>query len=244
MMRLFLAECRKVRWPLIALLIFMDITASFVLAGKSVKAYTDYFLPDWNTLYFQAVMFHGLFFLPLQAGIFAAFICFYEHKNGAWKQLLTRPFPRWKIFISKFLMLMVLLAVVQILFLAAYLLTGVLMHVEGEIPWNKILTGIIGGWLACCPLAMLQTGLAIGFKSFGMALLLNVSMVIPNIVITGLPSFLGAWEPFAAPYYAMFPQGISMSPRMEPISFIVILIVTFVIYFIAGLRSFVRRDWM
>ncbi|AOT72604.1 ABC transporter permease [Geosporobacter ferrireducens] len=242
--KLFVSECKKVRWLLVFLLIFMDIAASFVLAAGNVKSLTNYFAPNWNTLYFQAVSFHGMFFLPLFAGIFAAFLCFYEHKNGAWKQLLTLPFPRWKIYLSKFLVLIFLLAIVQIMFLAGYLITGNLIHVEGLIPWKTVLTGIVGGWFACLPLAMLQLGLSTRFKSFGTALLFSISMVIPNIVITGFNSYIGAWFPFAPPYYAMFPQGLNLSPRLEPIPFILILTVTFIIYFITGFRSFVRKDWM
>ncbi|MDU7476299.1 MAG: ABC transporter permease [Paenibacillus macerans] len=244
MLSLFFAEAGKVRWLLILLLVLMDITASFALAAEHVASLTDYFAPDWTTLYFQAVSLHGMFILPLFAGIFAAFICFYEHKNGAWKQLLTLPFPRWKIYLSKFLMLVVLLAIAQLAFLAGYLATGNLIHVEGVIPWKTVLTGVTGGWLAAFPLAMLQIYLSTRFKSFGIALLFSISAVIPNIVITGFEGFIGAWFPFAPPYYAMFPQGLPLSPRLEPGSFVLILAFTFLVYLAAGLRHFVRRDWM
>lgn len=244
MIKLLISECRKVRWPLIFLLIIMEVATSFTLAAGSVKSLTDFFAPNWNTLYFQAVSKHGMFFLPLFAGLFAAFLCFYEHKNGAWKQLLALPFPRWKIYLSKFLMLAILLAITQVVFMAGYLLTGNTINAEGEIPWKTVLVGVAGGWLACFPLAMLQIGLSTRFKSFGTALLFSISMVVPNIVITGLKSFLGAWFPFAPPYYVMFPQGLNLSPYLEPISFTLILIFTFLIYLLIGFRNFIRKDWI
>lgn len=244
MMKLFYSECRKMKWPLIFLLILMDIAVSFLLAADSVKALTAYFAPDWNTLYFQGVSKHGIFFLPVFAGIFAAFLCSYEHKNGAWKQLLTLPFPRWQIFLSKFMMLMVLLALVQLTFLAGYLITGNIIRVEGSIPWKTVLVGVIGGWFACFPLAMLQIVLSTRFKSFGGALLFSISTVVPNIVFTGFNSNIGAWFPVAPPYYAMFPQGLNLSPRLEPVSFVLILMLTFLIYLAVGLRSFGRKEWM
>jgi hypothetical protein len=221
----------------------MEILVSFFLAAGSVESLAYYFPKSWNTLYFQAVLYHGMFFLPFFTGIFAAFLCFYEHKNGAWKQLLTIPIPRYKIFLSKFLMLLVLLAFQQILFFAGYLAAGSIIHVQDFIPWKAVLTGVVGGWLSCFPLAVLQVYLCTRFKSFGTALLFNISMVIPNIVLTGLPSSLGAWFPFAPPYYAMFPQGLNLSPRLEPLSFSAILVLTFSIYLLLGIRSFVRRQW-
>jgi hypothetical protein len=103
---------------------------------------------------------------------------------------------------------------------------------------------VFGGWLACFPLGMLQIILSTRFKSMGTALLFSISMVIPNIVITGLPSVLGAWFPFAPPYYAMFPQGMNLSPNLELLPFTVILTVTFLVYFALGLKSFICREWV
>lgn len=244
MVKLLLAEIRKVKWSLLLFLIFIDVVTSLLLAAGSVASLTKYFEPNWNTLYFQSVSFHGMFFLPLFAGLFAAFLCFYEHKNGAWKQILTLPFPKWKIYMAKFLTLLFLLALTQTVYFIGYIICGKLIFVEGAIPLKTVLTGVIGGWLAVFPLSMLQTALSIRFKSFGAAMLFSISMVIPNIVITGFNSFIGAWFPFAPPYYAMFPQGLNLSPRFELIPFIAILVFTFFLYLFLGLRSFLRKDWI
>lgn len=242
--KLLLAEIRKVRWFMIFLLITMDVVASYVLAAGSVKSLADYFVPNWHTLYFQAVSYHGMFLFPLFVSIFAAFLCFYEHKDGAWKQQLTMPFPRFKIYLVKFIMLLILLLILQLVFLTGYYITGKIIQVEDVIPWKTVLVGVFGGWLACFPLGMLQIILSTRFKSMGTALLFSISMVIPNIVITGLPSFLGAWFPFAPPYYAMFPQGINLSPNLELAPFAVILIITFFLYFTIGFRAFIHKDWV
>lgn len=242
MIRLWIAESKKVKWYFVLFLILMDVLVSLLLAARSVRSLTDYFAQNWTTLYFQAVLFHGMFFLPLFGGLFASFLCFYEHKNDAWKQLFTLPFPRWKIYLSKFMMLITLLAITQIFFFIGYLVTGMVIQVEGEIPIKMLLLRITGGFFACFPLAMLQLGLSMRFKSFGSALLLSVCMVIPNIVLTGLDAIFGAWLPFTLPYYAMFPQGLDLSPRVEPVSFSIIIFITFFIYMTWAIRSFIRKD--
>ncbi len=244
MYRLLHSEFLKIKWLVIVIMLILEGIVTWVLAAGNAKSLSYYFPYHWTTLYFQSVSFHGLFFLPLFTGIFATFLCFYEHKNGAWKQLLTSPYPRWKILLSKFLTLVILIALMQLLFLAEYLISGNLIHIGGIISWKPIIRGIIGGWLACFPLAMLQIWLATRFQSFGGALLLCIFSVIPNIVLTGLPASLGAWFPFTSPYYAMFPQGLNLSPQVEVISFIFIVVFTFIVYFILSMRSFVRKDWL
>jgi hypothetical protein len=244
MCKLYYSEFHKIKWSVISVMVLLEGIVTWLLAAGNVKSLSYYFPYNWTTLYFQAVSFHGMFFLPLFAGIFAAFLCFYEHKDGAWKQLLALPYPRWKIFLSKFLALVTLIAVMQLLFLAEYLITGNVTGVEDAIPWKSVLQGIWGGWLACFPLAMLQIVLTSRFKSFGIALLFSISSVVPNIVLSGLPASLGAWFPFIPPYYAMFPQELALSPRLEPVSFVLILGVTFFIYLAIGLRSFIRKDCM
>lgn len=244
MYRLLYSEFQKIKWSIIFIMIILEGVVTWALAAGNSQSLSHYFPYNWTTLYFQAVSFHAMFFLPLFAGIFATFLCFYEHKDGAWKQLLTFPYPRWKILLSKFWVLITLTAFMQIVFLIGYLITGNMIHVEDLIPWKTILQGIAGGWLACFPLAMLQLWLATRFKSFGIALLLCISSVIPNIVLTGLPALLGVWFPFTAPYYTMFPQGLNLSPRVEVLPFILILVFTFFVYFICSIRSFVHKDWM
>lgn len=244
MLKLIRAEFRKIKWPLVIILILIDVVGSFMLAASSVVAYSHFFEPNWQTLYFQAVLYHGQLILPLYIGVFAAFLSFYEHNQGAWRQMLTLPFPRWKIYMSKFWTLMILLGGVQLSFLASYVVTGFAASVEGMIPWRTILIGVTGGWLASFPLAMLQLSLSTRLRSFGAALMLSIFMAIPNMVIVGFVSTIGAWIPTAPPYYAMFPSGLAMSPRVDVIPFILIVCVTFIVYAMVGCRSFVRRDWL
>lgn len=243
MIRLIRSELHKIKWPVVLLLMLMDMGASFALAADSVRRQTDFFAPNWFTLYFQAVSFHGLFFLPLFAGLFAAFLCFCEHKHNAWKIMLTLPYSRKRVYAAKLAALLLLLALLQLLFCLAYLLTGMFIQVEGSLPWRTVLYGAAGGWLCVFPLSALLLYLATRLKSFGAALLFSFSMVVPNIVLTGLTSVLGAWFPAAPPYYAMFPQGINLSPQLDSLPFAGIVAFTFALYLTAGIRSFVRRDW-
>ncbi|WPC43446.1 ABC transporter permease [Clostridium sp. JS66] len=247
MIKLIKTELLKIQWKSILLLILMDILVSSILAINAVNDYKETFAPNWNTLYFQEVMLHAMFFLPLLTGIVAALICSYEHKNRVWKQILTLPYSRSAIYFSKFIVIIIILLIVQLSFLISYILigySGYKIQLVGIIPWKTVAFGVVGGYFAIFPLAALQLWLSIKFESFSRALVLNVFMVIPNIVITGFNSYIGAWFPYSSAYYAMFPQGINLSPRVEWSSFFIITFATFMFYLIKGCCSFSKKDWI
>lgn len=68
------------------------------------------------------------------------------------------------------------------------------------------------------PLAALQLMLSIKIRNFGASLGMSICCVVPNIVITGFHSSIGAWFPFTIPYYIMMPQTATYAPRVEPYS--------------------------
>lgn len=244
MRKLIKTELMKIQWKSIFLLILIDVLVSSILAANNVQEFKDTFEPNWTTLYFQFVSFHAMFWLPLYTGIIASLACSYEYKNRAWKQILTLPYPRPIVYLSKFLIIIVILFVIQIAFLLSYIVTGYKIQPIGIIPWKTLAFGVIAGWLAAFPLAALQLWLSTKLESFARALVLNISMVIPNIVITGFHSNIGAWFPYSSPYYAMFPQGINLSPRVEWNLFFLIIFATFMFYLIKGCCSFSKKDWI
>ncbi|OOM75912.1 ABC-2 family transporter protein [Clostridium puniceum] len=247
MIKLIKTELIKIQWKSVLLLIFIDVLVSSILAINAVNEYKEIFIPDWNTLYFQEVELHAIFFFPLLAGIFASLICSYEHKNRGWKQILTLPYSRLTIYFSKFIVIMIILLIVQLSFLLGYIITGYSRYkiqLAGVISWKTVVFGVVAGYFAIFPLASLQLWLSTKFESFSRALILNISMVIPNIVITGFHSYIGAWIPYSSAYYAMFPQGINLSPRVEWNSFFLITFFTFVFYLTKGCQSFSKKDWI
>ena len=67
-----------------------------------------------------------------------------------------------------------LLAVVQLLFMGAVLGAGLIHKVDAPIPWEMLLRCLLGGWVACLPLAALQLGVSTAWSSFAAPLALNV----------------------------------------------------------------------
>lgn len=79
---------------------------------------------SWELLLNVMSMMHALLFLPVLSGIFAALICRYEHHDGGWKMLLSLPVTRLSVYLSKYVMIIGLLAAVQLTFLVMVLGMG------------------------------------------------------------------------------------------------------------------------
>lgn len=244
-MRMLLrAEGMKLQWRIIFLLIVLDTLINSAMGAMQLQSLRDFFPPSWSTLYIHSVNLHSMFFYPLYSGIVASLLCLYEHKDGGWKITMSLPVPRYKVFYAKYIWLVGILALVQIVFLLGYLETGYLVKAPERIPWETLLYSVIGGWIGVLPLAALQLMVSIRVRNFGAALAMSVGYVVPNIVLTGFHSAIGAWLPFTIPYYVMMPQAALYAPRVEPYSLWFIVLFTGIVYLLMGKRFVEKRDWL
>lgn len=188
-------------------------------------------------------MFHSMLLLPILTGIFSAFICRYEHSGGGWKGLLTLPVSRTALYIAKFFIVSLLLAVTQLLFLGAVLLNVAYHGLAGGVPWNILLPSVICGWLACLPLAALQLWASIGWSSFAAPLALNVMLTLPNMLIVNSAKF-GPYYPWAQPSLAMLTTGsMDFGAFTLPLESLLITVLgSFVLFFAGGLVYFNRKE--
>lgn len=244
-MRMLLrAEGMKLQWRVIFLLIVLDTLINSAMGAMQLQSLRDFFPPSWTTLYIHSVNLHSMFFYPLYSGIVASLLCLYEHKDGGWKITMSLPVPRYKVFYVKYILLVGILALVQIVFLLGYLGTGYLVQAPERIPWETLLYSVIGGWIGVLPLAALQLIVSIRVRNFGASLAMSVGYVVPNIVLTGFHSAIGAWLPFTIPYYVMMPQSALYAPRVEPYSLWFIVLFTGMVYLLMGQRFVEKRDWL
>lgn len=196
----------------------------------------------WQVLLNAMSVIHALLFLPVLSGIFAALICRAEHSDGGWKMLLSLPVTRNSVYLAKFTVIMVLLASVQLIFLAALLGIGICRGAEGPVPWMLFFSSLSGGWFACLPLAALQLGVSQGWSSFGAPLALNVSLTIPNMLIANSATY-GPYYPWVQPLLAMSPYGEDKFGAFSLPSETLMLVVSgsLVLFLTAGLLSFRRK---
>ncbi|PLS17292.1 hypothetical protein CVD28_12035 [Bacillus sp. M6-12] len=240
MWNLFRAEWLKLRKTSIWQLVFV----SPILA--SMTGFTDIGAEGVNTwavaLSLMGLV-HALLFLPLLTGVFSAFVCRYEHLNGGWKQLLSLPVPRSNIYLVKFMLVMGLIAISQLLILGGLLLIGQLKGFSEPIPWEIVLKSLAGGWVACLPVAALQMIVSVAWSSFAAPLAINVIFTLPNILISNSERF-GPYYPWSQPFLTMMPQTDqsfgALNVSLETL--LIVILGSFIMFFAAGFLYFQRKE--
>lgn len=196
----------------------------------------------WELLLNVMSMMHALLFLPVLSGIFAALICRYEHHDGGWKLLLSLPVTRLSVYLSKYVMIIGLLALVQLTFLMMVLGLGLFRDIAEPIPWSLLLSSVFGGLVACLPLAALQLAISQGWSSFGAPLALNVSLTIPNMLIANSVTY-APYYPWVQPLLAMMPYGEKGFGAFNlPLENLMLVVGgSFIVFLSVGLISFYRK---
>lgn len=201
---------------------------------------------DIQYIQLQSIVFslHAMLLLPILTGIFSAFVCRYEHSGGGWKSLLCLPVSRTGLYLAKFIIVALLLAVTQLLMLASLAVTVSYHHIPGGVDWALVLPAVISGWVACLPLAALQLWVSIGWSSFAAPLAINVALTLPNMLIVNSAQY-GPYYPWAQPALAMLAHSDKMNfgAFTLPIENILITVAcSFVLFFIGGLVHMKRKE--
>ncbi|WP_164491817.1 ABC transporter permease [Staphylospora marina] len=237
--RVLIAEWMKARRGLILGLALVGPLISAGMASGGPDVHPEW--SPWLASYFFAVSSYASLWLPLISGVIAAVLCRTEHAGGGWKQLLALPVSRSHVYGAKYLLLILAVALMQLLFGAAVLLSGWIAGHPGPIPWDTYLKTTAAGWVAMLPLTALQLWAAWRWRNFGAAIAVNAVFTVPSILVANSAT-LGPWYPWSQPFLAMIPSGQTWF-SVSPATFYVVILAGFVLFFGGGWARFVSRDW-
>ncbi|MCG7409762.1 ABC transporter permease [Paenibacillus sp. ACRRX] len=236
--RILYAEILKLKRSKLALILILSPLMAAML-GLMYSLNVDQPFA-WKILLSQMAMAHAVLFLPLLSGVLSAFICRYEHANGGWKQLLSLPVSRSGVYISKYVIVAVLLGVTQLIFLGAVLLVGSLKGIAEPIPWIMLCNSVLNGWIASLPLIALQMLMAMAWASFAAPLAVNVIFTLPNLMV--IQSKYGIYYPWGQPSLAMLPQNDSFGINVSLETLLFVIGGSFVLFVLAGLSYINRKE--
>ncbi|MFD1736508.1 ABC transporter permease [Bacillus salitolerans] len=237
-MRIFSAEILKWRKTKIYQLILLSPIISMASAVSGEFDMSD---NRWLNTYVAMIFTHGTLFLPMVTGVFAGYLCRYEHLDGGWKQMLTLPIHRSHLYFVKFTTIMLLIAIMQLLLLPGLFLAGTIKGITDPIPYELLLRGITGGWIATFPLVALQLWVSSAWKSFAAPMAINVIFTIPSILAVNSETY-GPIYPWAQPFLAMLPFSEQGGIFFFSVQTLVLVIFgSFLLFYIGGLRMFTRR---
>lgn len=184
---------------------------------------------------------YAVLFLPLITGVLASVICRYEHQEGGWKQLLALPVTRGRVYLSKYLIVILLVLVMQLLYLGSVYLVGEVKGITDPFPMDIVWKSIAGGWLATFPLIALQLWGSLAFKSFAAPFAINVIFTIPTILILNSERF-GPYYPWGQPFLMMNVGGNTEDVFFVPWEQVLTVVGgSFLLFFIGGYLYFQRK---
>lgn len=241
MFSLLRAEWFKLRKSNIIFILFVGPLVGLLLG---LTANTEMFPEDsnsWiNTLMVMNLT-YALLFLPLITGVIASVICRYEHQAGGWKQLLALPVTRGKVFIAKYLVLIFVILVIQLLYLLSVITVGIIGGFTDPFPMEIVWKSALGGWVATLPLAALQLWMSLLFKSFAAPFAVNVIFTLPAILAINSEKF-GPYYPWAQPFSMMHIGGNQDDIFFVPWEQLLTVVGGgFLVFFIGGYFYFQRK---
>ncbi len=196
---------------------------------------------EWYLPLLAMNMTYALLFLPLVTGILAGLICRYEHQAGGWKQLLALPVTRGRVFMAKYIILMAMVLLIQLIYLVAVFTVGWIKGFDDPFPLEIIWKTIVGGWLATFPLVALQLGLSVMWKSFAAPFAVNVMFTLPAILAINSERF-GPYYPWAQPFSMMYIGGEVGDVFFVPWEQLMTVVGgSFVLFYSAGYLYFLRK---
>ena len=120
---------------------------------------------EWYSLWSQVGLFYGEFFFPLLIAICCGYMWRLEHHNKNWNMIMTAPVSTNSIFLSKLIVVGVLVIFVQIFFFILYFIGGKLAGITSDLP-GELLGWLLRGWIAALTISALQLALSMRIRSF------------------------------------------------------------------------------
>lgn len=239
----FSSEILKIRRLKLWIVIILGASISVTLAFNNFFNNYDIFMQPgdnpWIEAWTQIAIFMGPFILPILVGIFTVLIFRSEHIGGGWKQILALPISRTKVYISKFLLVAVLMGITQFVVLVLFLFFGFIKGIKADIPLMNLIIFSFRGWLASLPLISIQLIPSLHWDNFGVPLGINIIFTLPSLFVAN--SKLGQFYPWTQPLLAMSPMD--ETPITSMLVFYLMILLGFIIPMLLGIKYFKKKGF-
>ncbi|HBG5344626.1 TPA: ABC transporter permease [Clostridioides difficile] len=172
--------------PLISVLIG---TGNFYLNQSILKK-------EWYSLWTQVSLFYGEFFFPILIAIFCAYVCRLEHMNHNWNNVMTLPINLKNVFLSKLIIISILTAITQIVFVIFYIVAGNMLGFSQSVP-NELTGWIVKGWIISISIASIQLYLSIKIRSFATPIGISLCLSLFGMGLLVAQPSIGIFFPYS-----------------------------------------------
>jgi len=162
---------------------------------------------EWDPLFNSFILpLWCLFLLPMSVVAFTALLVQFEHNSRAFEHLLALPASRWSIFLSKIIIAVIAVFLMNWLMpLFVWACTSLVAGIMGkQIPGQIDYVGMIKmtNFVAsgALPLTILQMWIGLRFRSFVVPISVGIIGVLVTIAIALTGTTKADWAPYAQPF--------------------------------------------
>lgn len=159
-----------------------------------------------------------------------------ENLNNGWKQLLVMPVKREKVYLTKYLAVLLVFAATLAAYLLEYTITAYLLGAKGIIPAEMFLN-MINVFIALQPFIVLLFFLSNRFSSLVLPLGVGMVFILSSMLI--VQSSYWKYDPWTYPL-ALIQGGLNIATEVLP--FLLISTFIFIAIFLLDMYNFKRRD--
>lgn len=228
---------------LVPLLILAYEMVNFTYRAAFVEKQVEMFGTDsmWMYLLYDNSLLFGLGF-PLAATLTASVIANIEHQANGWKQTLSMPISRGKIYFSKFIWMTISLFLSVTVFLFGMVLLGKVLGFGENVPWGLLLGDCYGMLIAVLPMMAFQFWLSMIIKNQAFSILIGAISAIMGLFLAAAQTT--RWFPLAYPSQAstviLQYEGIGYNPDFP--AFLVISLLLGIILVFIGAIHFAKQN--
>lgn len=181
-LRCLRAENAKLKSPVTWLLFFLLPIFPAVLGTCNFLANQGILQNDWYSLWTQHTLFYANFFYAPLIALYASYLWRMEHFNNNWNMILTVPAPRSFLYLSKFMVLFSMTALIQLWVGFLFFISGKIIHLPGLMPFTFIFW-LFRGWIGSVGIIALSLLISMIIKNFATPILIAFGGSILSLVM-------------------------------------------------------------
>lgn len=207
---------------------------NFLLRYNSVIKPGD---DPWNVFITQHATVWSILMLPLLSAILAGIVTSLEHSNNQWKYILTLPFDRSYLFMSKLLLILVFIIVSSSILGMGMLISGRFLQLPGDFQVIKLVETL--GAAICGVFAVLTIQFWLSIRIHNPAIPLAIAVCGTILAVFFAQSAYTRWLPWVYPIYVL---PIELNEHVTVVRYLIISVIVGLVFIVIGLRDFLRRD--
>ncbi|MCD8154769.1 MAG: ABC transporter permease [Clostridiales bacterium] len=188
-------EFMKVKRGKIVPLIFI---APLLVVASGVANLSSYFTPDytnaWAAMFIQSALVYAYYLLPFSMIVVCVMIAGRETGNNGILKMLALPVSRYALSVAKFCVLLVFLALEMVVFLAVFVIAGLIATsnagITETLPFLYLLKWCAGLFLTMLPCVATMWAITVLFDKPLLSVGFNLFLVIPGVLVANTPLWI------------------------------------------------------